>query len=157
MGERGRQKRLLQGCWFPCICSNHNKNKMCIDSLRKKNEITRSLVLSLSLFLSFIVHIYIHIWWCICPVFSSSFCIENWMRLFCVKTIFTPHFLWSDSIEKLIIFVLMTGGNASFPFSRTSGQWTLIVCSSYHHFYLGSSSMNITSTSRLSLVQREYK
>jgi hypothetical protein len=37
------------------------------------------------------------------------------MRLFCVKTIFTPHSLveQSDAIEKLIIFILMTGGNSS--------------------------------------------
>jgi hypothetical protein len=66
------------------------------------------------------------------------------MRLFCVKTIFTPHSLveQSDAIEKLIIFILMTGGNSSqgHPVNghtRRKKKPILIVCSCYHDCHLG--------------------
>lgn len=95
---------------------------MCLDSsfslFEKKNEIGRS-----HLFLLLIVRTKTFaytIWWCICPFLFSD---ENldWTRLFCVKTIFTPH-LFRSSIgsywktyhlhdDKETLSRLMTGGN----------------------------------------------
>jgi len=138
MNWKEREKFLLKACWFPCICPNHNKNKMCIVSLRKKNEITVSLSLS---FISLMVHL---------PLFSARYRKRKrkWKRLFCVKTIFTPHFRRT----RLKTYHVHPNDRRKYVFSLfkdTSGQWTLIVCCwcVIIIFYLGIS-MNTTQTLR---------
>lgn len=111
-------KTLLKACWFRCVCWNHNKNKMCSDSSSSSPFFwmgEREKKTKLAAPICFIRLSYKYI-------FDSAFALflfsddedVYWMRLFCVKTIFTPHSLvrQSDAIEKLIIFILMTGGNS---------------------------------------------
>jgi hypothetical protein len=124
----------LTACWFPRVCSNHNKNKMCSDSFfflereRRKRNCPRSL--------PFVSFVQIHIWWCICPFFSSlmmKMSILN-ARLFCVKTIFTPHSLVGCYWKTYHLHPNDRRYNSSqgHPVKRTNRN-TLNVCSFYQH------------------------
>jgi hypothetical protein len=137
-------KTMLGACWFPCMCSNHNKNKMCSERFFFSREKRKKRNWPLP-FVSFVYRTHIQF----DGAFALFFSLMMKMYIERVCSVLKQYlhlilFVYSrDAIQKLIIFIkrqsrLMTGGN-HFQGHPVNEHWKikkrLTVCSVYHGWH----------------------